>query len=61
MIIDVKAIGAKGNGVTDDTPVLNAILQNAANISSIVYFPFGIYIIKDTLKVPVGSRIIGQA
>jgi polygalacturonase len=44
MIVDVKTMGAKGDGVTDDTPVLNIILQNAANM----YFPHGIYIIKDT-------------
>ncbi|CAG9998333.1 unnamed protein product [Clonostachys byssicola] len=60
-IMDVMALGAKGDGKTDDTPVLNAILDGAANTSSIVYFPHGVYIIKDTLRVPVGSRIIGQA
>ncbi|KAG2000883.1 hypothetical protein GB937_010729 [Aspergillus fischeri] len=60
-IMDVKAMGAKGDGVTDDAPVLNSILQNAANLSSIVYFPHGVYLIRDTLKVPTGSRIIGQA
>ncbi|KAL4756197.1 pectin lyase-like protein [Aspergillus foveolatus] len=60
-IMDVKVLGAKGDGVTDDGPVLNAILQNAANLSSIVYFPFGVYVVKDTLRIPVGSRLIGQA
>ncbi len=60
-MFDVKALGAQGDGVTDDTAVLNHILDVAANVSSIVYFPHGIYIIKDTLDVPVGSRIIGQA
>ncbi|KID94680.1 LysM domain protein, partial [Metarhizium majus ARSEF 297] len=60
-VIDVKALGAKGDGATDDTAVLNAILEGAANTSSVVYFPFGVYIITDTLHVPVGSRIIGQA
>ncbi|KAL6229265.1 hypothetical protein BDW75DRAFT_249917 [Aspergillus navahoensis] len=60
-IMDVKALGAKGDGVTDDGPILNVILDTAANLSSIVYFPFGVYVVKDTLKVPLGSRIIGQA
>ncbi|KAK1767906.1 pectate lyase superfamily protein-domain-containing protein [Phialemonium atrogriseum] len=60
-IFDVKALGAKGDGTTDDTAILNRILDVAANVSGIVYFPHGIYIIKDTLEVPVGSRIIGQA
>ncbi|KAK1995810.1 pectin lyase-like protein [Colletotrichum falcatum] len=60
-IFDVKALGARGDGATDDTAVLNRILDVAANVSGIVYFPHGIYIIRDTLEVPVGSRIIGQA
>lgn len=60
-VVDVKAWGAVGDGKTDDTAVLNSILDRAANMSSIVYFPFGVYKITDTLLVPVGSRIIGQA
>lgn len=60
-IIDVKMFGARGDGLTDDSAVLNSVLANAANMSSVVFFPFGVYIIKDTLKIPVGSRIIGQA
>jgi hypothetical protein len=60
-ILDVKALGARGDGVTDDTPVLNSILSRAANMSSIVYFPFGVYVVKSTLHVLLGSRIIGQS
>ena len=26
-----------------------------------MYFPFGVYVIQDTLKIPQGSRVIGQA
>ncbi|CAG8407763.1 unnamed protein product [Penicillium salamii] len=59
-VFDVKAYGAKGDGTTDDTAALNSILSSAANMSSIVYFPYGVYVIKDTLRVPLGSRIIGQ-
>lgn len=60
-IMNVKALGAKGDGKTDDTAVLNSILAGAANTSSVVHFPYGIYIVTDTLHVPIGSRIIGQA
>jgi hypothetical protein len=60
-IMDVKALGAKGDGTSDDTAVLNAILDGAANTTSIVYFPYGVYVVTDTLRVPIGSRIIGQA
>lgn len=60
-LMDVKAWGAQGDGTSDDTAVLNHILDAAANMSAIVYFPFGVYVITDTLRFPVGSRIIGQA
>ncbi|CAG8905451.1 unnamed protein product [Penicillium egyptiacum] len=60
-IINVRTFGAKGDGSTDDTVILNSVLSYAANLSSVVYFPFGVYMIHDTLRVPVGSRIIGQA
>lgn len=60
-VLDVKALGAKGDGVTDDTAVLNSILALGANMSSIIYFPFGVYVIEDTLEIPKGTRMLGQA
>ncbi|KAF5016394.1 hypothetical protein F66182_11936, partial [Fusarium sp. NRRL 66182] len=60
-VFDVRSYGAKGDGNTDDTVVLNSILDVAANLSAIVYFPYGIYVIHDTLNIPKNSRIIGQA
>ncbi|KAH6696865.1 pectate lyase superfamily protein-domain-containing protein [Plectosphaerella plurivora] len=60
-ILNVKALGARGDGKTDDTAVLNSILAGAVNTSSIVHFPYGVYMVTDTLRVPIGSRIIGQA
>jgi hypothetical protein len=47
--------------VTDNTAALNSIFAVAANLSSIVYIPYGIYIISDIIRIPLGSRIIGQA
>ncbi|KAL5617780.1 hypothetical protein FOVSG1_000002 [Fusarium oxysporum f. sp. vasinfectum] len=60
-ILDAKAYGAQGDGKTDDTAVLNHLFSAAANMSAIVYVPFGVYIISDTVEIPVGSRVIGQA
>ncbi|KAH7354209.1 pectate lyase superfamily protein-domain-containing protein [Plectosphaerella cucumerina] len=60
-IIDAKEYGAKGDGQSDDTAILNHLFSTAANMSSIVYMPFGVYLITDTVEIPVGSRIIGQA
>ncbi|KAE8381463.1 pectin lyase fold/virulence factor [Aspergillus bertholletiae] len=59
-IINLKTAGAKGDGVTDNTSALNSIFSAAANMSSIVYIPYGVYIVTDTVKIPVCSRIIGQ-
>ncbi|TGO33454.1 hypothetical protein BHYA_0245g00070 [Botrytis hyacinthi] len=60
-IIDVTIYGAVGDGKTDNTAALNSIFAVAANMSSIVFIPFGVYKIYDTVHLPVGSRIVGQA
>ncbi|KAH7219761.1 pectate lyase superfamily protein-domain-containing protein [Fusarium oxysporum] len=52
-ILDAKAYGAKGDGKTDDTAVLKHLFSAAANMSAIVYVPFGVYIITDTVEIPV--------
>ncbi|KAF5862733.1 hypothetical protein ETB97_011180 [Aspergillus alliaceus] len=41
--------------------ILNYILTYTANLSSVVYFPFGVYKIQDILNIPLGLHIIGQA
>ncbi|KAJ4177604.1 hypothetical protein NW755_013758 [Fusarium falciforme] len=60
-LLDVKAWGAKGDGKIDDTVALNRAFEAAADMSAIVYIPYGVYVIKDTVTIPVGSRVIGQA
>ncbi|KAK9854691.1 hypothetical protein MYU51_003921 [Penicillium brevicompactum] len=58
---DVSGHTVKGDGSTDDVESLNAILADNAANCKISYFPYGVYIVKDTLKIPVGSRIAGEA
>ncbi|KJR87858.1 LysM domain protein [Sporothrix schenckii 1099-18] len=60
-IVNVKTKGAAGDGATDDTAALNQALAAAANASQIVFFPYGVYVVTDTLHIPLGSRIVGQA
>ena len=60
-VLDARKFGAKGDGKSDDTAVLNYLFSAAANMSAVVYIPFGVYVIKDTVEIPVGSRVIGQA
>ncbi|KAK4191611.1 glucan 1,3-beta-glucosidase [Podospora australis] len=49
-----------GDNQHDDGPAINAILAKAANNCKIVFFPQGIYLTKTTIRVPAGSRIVGE-
>lgn len=60
-LVDVKTWGAKGDGNSDDTAALNRAFTATANMSAVVYVPYGVYVIKDTVTIPIGSRVIGQA
>jgi len=54
---NVKAYGAKGDGVTDDTASVNAALTAAATSGGIVYFPQGTYKISNTLTISDGVKV----
>ena len=63
-IVNVKSVAGfevKGDGRTDDSVALNAILQQNAQNCKITYFPYGVYIILQTLFIPPNSRIVGEA
>ncbi|HTA27989.1 MAG TPA: glycosyl hydrolase family 28-related protein [Bacteroidia bacterium] len=66
---NVKTVfGAKGDGVTNDAPAINAALQALRNSSAdsfnVLYFPAGTYLIDDSLYNPGGNydgmAIIGE-
>ncbi|KAJ3274118.1 hypothetical protein HDV01_003401 [Terramyces sp. JEL0728] len=60
--INVKEYGVKGDGVTDDADAINYVLK--LNFDSgdckVFFFPMGSYIIKSTITVPVGTRMVGE-
>src|ERR1700734_2555232 len=51
--------GAKGDGITNDAPAINAALQALRNSSkdsfNVLYFPAGTYVIDDSLYNPGGD------
>lgn len=53
--VNVSALGAKGDGVTDDT----AVLQKAIDEHRVLYFPSGHYVVRDTLRLKADSVLIG--
>jgi hypothetical protein len=57
--INVKAYGAVGDGVTDDTTAIQAAL-NAALTGGIIFFPAGTYIITASLLFPGNIKIFGS-
>lgn len=59
-ISSVRSGGAKGDGVTDDTAALQAILTGAAASNNIVFFDAGTYKITKTLYIPGNSKIVGE-
>lgn len=65
--VSVKDFGAKGDGVTDDTDAINLAIAYASQtpvrnrVSSVVYFPAGIYRITSTLTVATnGVELRGE-
>ncbi|KAH8817280.1 putative exo-beta-1,3-glucanase [Xylogone sp. PMI_703] len=59
-IKNVKGFPVHGDGQTDDTHNINAILARNAG-SAITFFPQGTYLVSDTIYIPPGSRIVGEA
>lgn len=62
--VNVKTVAehpVKGDGSTDDSDSLNAILAANAADCKITYFPYGVYIVRDTLVIPANTRIVGEA
>ncbi|KAK4217156.1 pectate lyase superfamily protein-domain-containing protein [Rhypophila decipiens] len=49
-----------GDGSHNDGPAINALLQRHAGCK-IIFFPQGIYNTNETIQVPPGSRLVGEA
>jgi hypothetical protein len=59
---DVKAYGAKGDGVTDDTAAINRTIAALPSGGGKVYFPRGAYLITSTITIFAhGVWLIGEA
>lgn len=59
--ISVRSAGAKGDGVTDDSDALIAVISEAALTGKIVFFDAGYYRVTKTIYIPSGSRVTGEA
>jgi glucan 1,3-beta-glucosidase len=57
--VSVKAKGAKGDGVHDDTDAIQSVLDDYAGCK-IIYFDAGTYYVTDTIKIPEGTIVVGE-
>jgi glucan 1,3-beta-glucosidase len=57
--VSVKSKGAKGDGVTDDTQAIQAVM-NSLTDGQILYFDHGAYIITQTVNVPKNIKVTGE-
>lgn len=53
---DVKSLGAKGDGITDDSDILNSAFANYKR----VYLPTGTYLVSKTIVIPSGVEVFGD-
>ena len=53
--VNLKSLGAKGDGITDDT----AVVQKAIAEHRVLYIPMGRYVVSDTLKLRPDTVLIG--
>ena len=56
---NVRAYGAIGNGVTDDTAACQAAIT-AAGAGGTVFFPTGAYLLSATLNALTGQQLLGE-
>jgi len=52
------AHGISNGGTGDQTSAINTLLSG--NVGSVIFFPAGVYLVEGTVKIPVGSRIVGS-
>lgn len=53
--VNLRSLGAKGDGVTDDT----AVIQKAIADHRAIYIPMGRYVVRDTLRLRPDTVLIG--
>lgn len=58
--LNVKSFNVKGDGVTDDSSNIQKALDSIKD-NGAIYFPKGIYFIKQTIVIPSYFRIMGAS
>lgn len=59
-VLSVKAAGAVGDGVTDDTAAINTAIANAISTGRDVYFPSGTYMVTGLTGTITGGSLLAK-
>jgi glucan 1,3-beta-glucosidase len=59
--LSVRSAGATGNGRTDDSIALQAVLLKAAATGQVVFFDAGDYLVTKTIYFPPGVKVTGES
>ncbi|KZP16290.1 glycoside hydrolase family 55 protein [Athelia psychrophila] len=59
-IASARSAGAKGDGKTDDTAAIKAFIAKYAGCK-ILFFDAGVYLVTDTIAIPAGTQVVGEA
>ncbi len=57
----VTDLGIVADGVADVTAALQKAITQTAREGTVLFLPHGTYLISDTLFLPAGSRVLGEA
>ncbi|KAF2640499.1 pectin lyase-like protein [Massarina eburnea CBS 473.64] len=60
-VLSAKDLEVKGDGETDDTEALNAAIKSATDSKKILFIDAGYYKVTDTIFIPPGAKIVGEA
>jgi glucan 1,3-beta-glucosidase len=60
-VLSARTLGAKGDGVTDDTAAVQKLLNQAASAGQIAFFDAGTYKVTNTIYMPPNSRVVGES
>jgi hypothetical protein len=55
----VTTLGLRGDGAFDNAHVLQQAVNKFAGKATL-FFPYGIYLLKDTVYLPTGTKLLGQ-
>ncbi len=58
-IVVATSHGVSISTTEDQTAAINSLLSS--NVGSVIFFPAGVYLVKGTMVVPTGSKIVGSA